>query len=44
MHYTRIINGQKTDLHVCNECAGAYGVKIDLNFITGLLGTDGDRW
>ncbi|NLM76202.1 MAG: DNA helicase UvrBC [Clostridiaceae bacterium] len=44
VHYTRIINGQKTDLHVCNECAGAYGVKIDLNsLITGLLGIDGDQ-
>lgn len=44
VHYTQIINGQKTDLYVCEQCAGAYGVKIDLNsLITGLLGIDDEQ-
>ncbi|NMA66798.1 MAG: DNA helicase UvrBC [Clostridiaceae bacterium] len=44
VHYTRIVNGKKTDLLVCNQCAGAYGAKIDLNsLITGLLGINGEE-
>ena len=39
VHLTQIINGIKTDLLVCSQCAGSSGIKIDLNsLITGLLG------
>lgn len=39
VHLTQIINGVKTDMLVCNQCAGNSGIKIDLNsLITGLLG------
>jgi len=35
---TQIINGKKTDLYMCRQCAGE-GYKIDLNtLISGLLG------
>ncbi|MCX7771989.1 MAG: UvrB/UvrC motif-containing protein [Clostridia bacterium] len=38
VYFTQIVNGQKTDLFVCRQCAGADGIKIDLNsLITGLL-------
>lgn len=38
VHFTRIINGVKTKMSVCSKCAGADGIKIDLNsLITGLL-------
>jgi protein arginine kinase activator len=37
---TQIINGNKTDLMMCRQCAGE-GYKIDLNtLISGLLGLD----
>ena len=37
---TQIINGKKTDLMMCRQCAGE-GYKIDLNtLISGLLGLD----
>lgn len=39
VYFTQIVNGQKTDLFVCRQCAGTDVVKIDLNsLITGLLG------
>lgn len=39
VYFTQIVNGQKTDMFVCRQCAGANGIKIDLNsLITGLLG------
>lgn len=44
VYFTQIINGQKTDLLVCKQCAGAQGVKIDLNsLLTGLLGIQNDE-
>lgn len=38
--FTQIINGKKTDMYVCSQCAGAdEGYKIDLNtLLSGLLG------
>lgn len=39
VHVTQIVNGIKTDMQVCSQCAEKSGVKIDLNtLITGLLG------
>lgn len=36
--FTQIINGKKTDMYMCSQCAGE-GYKIDLNtLIAGLLG------
>ena len=41
VYFTKVINGQKTDLYVCKQCAGAEGIKIDLNtLIAGLLGLE----
>lgn len=37
--FTQIINGQKTQMSLCSQCAGANAVKIDINsLLTGLLG------
>lgn len=39
VHLTQVINGVKTNMSVCGQCAGATGIKIDLNtLISGLLG------
>jgi protein arginine kinase activator len=39
VYFTKTVNGQKTNMFVCRQCAGADGIKIDLNsLITGLLG------
>lgn len=39
VHFTQIINGQKTQLSVCKQCAGTDEVKIDISsLLTGLLG------
>ncbi|NLX65125.1 MAG: DNA helicase UvrBC [Clostridiaceae bacterium] len=38
VYFTQIINGVKTKMNVCSQCAGANVIKIDLNsLITGLL-------
>lgn len=38
VHFTQIINGVKTKMNVCSQCAGTNVIKIDLNsLITGLL-------
>lgn len=38
VYFTRIINGFKTKMYVCRQCAGQEGLKIDLNsLLTGLL-------
>lgn len=38
VYFTQIINGYKTKMYVCKQCAGTDGLKIDLNsLITGLL-------
>lgn len=43
VYFTQIVNGQKTDLFVCRQCAGTDVVKIDLNsLITGLLGLNNE--
>lgn len=40
---TQIINGKKTDMFMCRQCAGE-GYKIDLNtLLSGLLGLDGEN-
>lgn len=40
--FTQIINGNKTDIYMCSQCAGQ-GYKIDLNsLLSGLLGLSGD--
>lgn len=37
--FTQIINGQKTQMSLCSQCAGTNTIKIDLNsLLTGLLG------
>lgn len=42
VYFTQIVNGKKTDMYMCSQCAGE-GYKIDLNtLISGLLGLDGD--
>ncbi len=44
VYFTQIVNGQKTDMFVCRQCAGADVVKIDLNsLITGLLGLNNEE-
>lgn len=41
VHLTQIVNGKKTQIYICSQCAGASAVKIDLNsLLTGLLGFD----
>jgi protein arginine kinase activator len=41
VHLTQIVNGQKAQMYICSQCAGANAVKIDLNsLLTGLLGFD----
>jgi len=38
VYFTRIVNGFKTKMYVCRQCAGQEGLKIDLNsLLTGLL-------
>lgn len=38
VYFTRIVNGFKTKMYVCRQCAGTDGLKIDLNsLLTGLL-------
>lgn len=38
VYFTQIINGVKTKMNVCSNCAGTDMIKIDLNsLITGLL-------
>ena len=38
VYFTQIVNGKKTDMYMCSQCAGE-GYKIDLNsLISGLLG------
>ncbi|MGI6622806.1 MAG: DNA helicase UvrBC [Clostridiaceae bacterium] len=38
VYFTRILNGFKTKMYVCRQCAGQEGLKIDLNsLLTGLL-------
>ena len=44
VYFTQIVNGQKKNMYVCRQCAGAEGVKIDLNtLIAGLLGWEGSE-
>ena len=41
VYFTQIINGQKTNMWVCKQCAANHGIKIGLNsLLTGLLGID----
>jgi protein arginine kinase activator len=38
VYLTQIVNGQKTNLYVCKDCAGINVVKLDLNkLLTGLI-------
>jgi len=39
VHVTEVVNGQKKEAHLCDECANAAGVKLKFNFsISDLLG------
>lgn len=39
VHLTQIVNGIKTDVSVCSQCAGNSTIKLDINsLLTGLLG------
>ena len=42
VYFTQIVNGEKTDMYMCSQCAGE-GYKIDLNsLISGLLGLNAE--
>lgn len=44
VYFTRIVNGFKTNMYVCRQCAGQEGIKIDLNsLLTGLLAIQGEE-